>query len=113
MLYIEYLRHNEHLTKRTITTKKKLYACNLYAEREEAGPAPTRYKVLAQSIDSIFSRGTHVSVGPLDAISPSSRHPGAPSDALTAETPRLGELRGSPHFPYSHFPRALSRAVSS
>jgi hypothetical protein len=90
MLYIEYLRHNENLTKRTITTKKKFYACNLYAERAEAGHAPTTYKVLAQSIGSVFSRGTHVSVGPLDAISQSPRHPEAPSDALTAETPRLG-----------------------
>jgi hypothetical protein len=50
-------------------------------------------------------------MGPLDAIplSPDIRHPETPSDALTAETPRLGgDPRGSPHLPYSPI-RALYR----
>lgn len=40
--------------------------------------------------------------GTSERYSLSPRHRKTPSDALTAETPRLGEdLRGSPHLPYS------------
>lgn len=46
MLYIEYLRHNEHLEKETMSIKKVSYACNLYAERTEADYAATTYKYL-------------------------------------------------------------------
>jgi hypothetical protein len=41
-------------------------------------------------------------MGHMDAIPTDPRHPETPSDALTAETPRLGgDLQGSPHLPYS------------
>lgn len=45
MLYIECLRHNDHL-KETMAIKKEVYACNLYAERAEADHAVTTYKYL-------------------------------------------------------------------
>lgn len=46
MVYIECLWHNEDLEKETMSTKKEIYACNLYAEQTEADDAATTYKYL-------------------------------------------------------------------
>jgi hypothetical protein len=62
MLYIEYLRHNEHLEKETMSIKKEIYAYNLYAERTEADHAATTYKYLRSPPLRVVLRRTHVSM---------------------------------------------------
>lgn len=46
MVYIECLWHNEDLEKETMSKKKEIYVCNLYAEQTEAHQAATTYKYL-------------------------------------------------------------------
>lgn len=46
MVYIECLWHNEGLEKETMSKRKEIYVCNLYAEQTEADHAATTYKYL-------------------------------------------------------------------
>lgn len=95
MVYIECLRHNEHLEKQTTAIKKSMPVTSTQSEQKQTMQRLHISTCAVHRLDLFTSNSSFD--GPVDAIAPSPRYAETPNDALTAETPRLGgDIPASP-----------------